>query len=119
MSPYAYLTIPLADGLTLSEETAERIGVEHVQFRAIDAPYDASVPLHRALSRRDEVLIAYEMNGEVLPREHGYPLRVIVPGCVGARNVKWVDKVRLFDVPLTLFILLFYLLFYANPSLTV
>ena len=117
-----YLRDLLADGLTLSEETAERIGVEHVQFRAIDAPYDASVPLHRAVSRHDEVLIAYEMNGEELPREHGYPLRVIVPGefsfiyryisrelcsqfdslpltsltitgCVGARNVKWVDKI--------------------------
>ncbi len=38
---------------------------------------------------------AYEMNGQPLPRDHGFPLRVIVPGVVGARNVKWVQKIVL------------------------
>ena len=40
-----------------------------------------------------DVLLAYEMNGEELPPEHGFPLRAVVPGHVGVRNVKWVDKV--------------------------
>ena len=35
------------------------------------------------------------MNGQPLPRDHGFPLRVIVPGVVGARNVKWVQKIVL------------------------
>jgi sulfite oxidase len=35
----------------------------------------------------------YKMNGETLPPEHGYPLRVVVPGVVGVRNVKWVTSV--------------------------
>lgn len=41
-----------------------------------------------------ETIIAYEMNGEPIPRDHGFPLRAIVPGNVGARNVKWVTKIK-------------------------
>ncbi len=42
-----------------------------------------------------DVILAYEMNGEPLPREHGFPVRVVVPGHVGIRNVKWVERSRL------------------------
>lgn len=40
------------------------------------------------------MLLAFEMNGKELPKDHGYPLRVVAPGIVGARNVKWVHKVH-------------------------
>ncbi|MDQ6671884.1 MAG: molybdopterin-dependent oxidoreductase, partial [Chloroflexota bacterium] len=40
-------------------------------------------------------LLVYEMNGEVLPREHGYPLRLLIPNRYGMKNPKWVLGVRL------------------------
>ena len=56
----------------------------------------ASIPIEKALSPFGDVLLAYEMNDcEELPRDHGYPLRVIVPGHVGVRNVKWLSKIKL------------------------
>ncbi|CAF4346844.1 unnamed protein product, partial [Rotaria magnacalcarata] len=53
--------------------------------------YGGSIPIEKALS--DDVLIAYEMNNESLTRDHGYPLRIIVPGSIGARSVKWVNRI--------------------------
>lgn len=71
---------------------------DHVQFEGLDVdptntPYGASIPLSKALDPRGDVLLAYEMNGAPLNRDHGYPLRVIVPGVVGARNVKWLGRI--------------------------
>lgn len=80
-----------------SEENVEKvmktIGAQHVHFVAIDDPYDASIPIRKALDENGDVVLAYEMNGKELPREHGYPIRAVVPGTLGARNVKWVRKV--------------------------
>ncbi|NXI17998.1 SUOX oxidase, partial [Irena cyanogastra] len=73
-------------------------GEWHVCFEGLDTdasgtPYGASIPLKRALSADAEVLLAYEMNGQELPRDHGFPVRVVVPGVVGARSVKWLRSV--------------------------
>lgn len=56
-------------------------------------PYAASIPLSKAMDPRGDVILAYEMNGQPLTRDHGFPLRCIVPGVVGARNVKWIGKI--------------------------
>ena len=48
---------------------------------------------------RDEVLLAYEMNGEPLPPQHGYPLRLIVPGWYGMTNVKWLCEIEVLREP--------------------
>lgn len=68
--------------------------VKHAWFMGSEA-YSASIPIEKAVDRRGDVLLAYEMNGEPLPRDHGYPLRVLVPGNVAARSVKWVNKITL------------------------
>ncbi|XP_071542861.1 sulfite oxidase isoform X2 [Panulirus ornatus] len=72
----------------------------HVQFEGLDTdpasmPYGSSIPVEKALDPHGDVILAYEMNGEPIPRDHGYPLRVIVPGVVGARNVKWLGRIVL------------------------
>jgi DMSO/TMAO reductase YedYZ molybdopterin-dependent catalytic subunit len=51
-----------------------------------------SLPRHKAL--RQEVLVAYQMNGRDLPRDHGYPVRAIVPGHYGMASVKWLTRIH-------------------------
>lgn len=69
---------------------------KHVQFQGMEA-YGASIPIEKAVSRSGDVLLVYEMNGEDIPRDHGYPLRVVVPGHVAARSVKWLRKIAVTD----------------------
>ncbi|XP_031405851.1 sulfite oxidase [Punica granatum] len=81
-------------------------GGKHVEFVSIDkckeekgGPYKASIPLSQATNPEADVLLAYEMNGESLNRDHGYPLRVVVPGVIGARSVKWLDSINIIAEP--------------------
>ncbi|CAM5605207.1 hypothetical protein SFUMM280S_04885 [Streptomyces fumanus] len=55
------------------------------------------LPVAKAL---DDVLLAYEMNGEPLPPDHGYPVRVIAPSWVGIANIKWVGDIEVSAEPL-------------------
>ncbi len=68
-------------------------GVEgdQVQF------YQRSLTVDEAM--RDEVLLAYEMNGEALPPQHGYPLRLLMPGWYGMASVKWLDRIEAVPEP--------------------
>ena len=65
---------------------------KHTQFVGAEA-YGSSIPIETAVDKRGDVLLAYGMNGEPLPPDHGAPLRVLVPGTVAARSVKWLKKV--------------------------
>ncbi len=59
--------------------------------------YARSIPLEKAVA--PETLIAYQMNGEDLPRDHGYPVRAIVPGHYGMASVKWLTGIRVLREP--------------------
>lgn len=68
-------------------------GADYGEFGgiAVDA-YVKDLPLARVAQ---DVLIAYEMNGEPLPPEHGFPARLIVPGFYGTNSVKWLSRITL------------------------
>ncbi|KAI7983368.1 Sulfite oxidase [Camellia lanceoleosa] len=75
--------------------SATSSGEKHVEFVSIDKCKKASIPLSQATNPEADVLLAYEMNGLPLNRDHGYPLRVVVPGIIGAHSVKLLDSVNI------------------------
>lgn len=89
--------VSLADVLARSGPAT---GAAHVGLEAPDRSpdldqevgYGGSIPLAKALS--PEVLLAWAMNGQPLTPLHGAPVRVVVPGWIGARSVKWVQRVH-------------------------
>src|SRR5436853_919093 len=72
-------------------------GVVDIALRASD-DYTDSIPLARAM--QDGTLLVYEMNGEPLTPAHGYPLRLLVPGIYGMKNVKWITRLEAIDYDL-------------------
>jgi len=80
-------------------------GAAHVWFEGLDAVtrhdhtfgFGSSVELGRALA--GDVLLADRMNGGPLPPEHGFPLRALIPGFIGARSVKWLGRIIVSDQP--------------------
>ena len=58
-------------------------------------PYKASIPLLQATNPEADVLLAYEINDQLLSRDHGYPLRVVVPGKLVHAQLKWLDKIEI------------------------
>lgn len=59
--------------------------------------YGTSIPLARAMNPAYDVLIAYEANGERLQPDHGYPVRLIIPGYIGGRMIKWLAHINVID----------------------
>lgn len=74
----------------------------HAAFESVEQceeskNYGSSIPLEKAMDEFGDVLLAYEMNGKPLTRDHGYPVRVVVPGYIGARSVKYLKRIIIQD----------------------
>jgi hypothetical protein len=69
-------------------------GVKYIVFRCYDG-YDVGIPIESGLM--DGTILAYNMNNNPLPNDHGYPLRAIVPGFYGMMNPKWITEIELVD----------------------
>ncbi len=65
----------------------------------IEQTFQRSLPLAEAL--RADVLLAHGLNGGPLPPQHGFPLRLVVPGWYGMTNVKWLTRITVLDQPFT------------------
>ncbi|OAA56340.1 Oxidoreductase, molybdopterin-binding domain protein [Niveomyces insectorum RCEF 264] len=72
-----------------------------VNFASADAPsegtYETCIPFEYAKDPTNDVLLAYQMNDLFLPPDHGYPVRLVIPGHVGGRSVKWLKKIWISD----------------------
>ncbi|CAO3631385.1 unnamed protein product [Cunninghamella blakesleeana] len=78
----------------------ENLGGLHVAFESVeeceeDKCYGSSIPLTKALDEFGDVLLAYEMNDQPLTQDHGAPIRVVVPGYIGARSVKFLKSITI------------------------
>lgn len=67
------------------------------KIRDNDYPQNFARSLHITDARREDLLLCYEMNGEPLMKEHGFPLRLVVPGWFGIAWVKWLNRIELMD----------------------
>jgi nitrate reductase (NAD(P)H) len=92
----------------MSGKHVEFIGIEDLPNKVGPGPfpdepwgklvkYGTSVPLARAMNPAYDILVAYQANGEVLQPDHGYPVRVIIPGYIGGRMIKWLKTINVID----------------------
>jgi DMSO/TMAO reductase YedYZ molybdopterin-dependent catalytic subunit len=96
--------VPLAEVL---DRAGLRRGAVDVLAEGLDDPYSTGgvdygrvrrpIPIGKAL---DDVLLAYEMNGRTLPPDHGFPLRLLVPGWIGIASIKWLGRLEVSTAPI-------------------
>eukprot|EP00547_Thalassionema_nitzschioides_P003977 CAMPEP_0194202222 /NCGR_PEP_ID=MMETSP0156-20130528/2296_1 /TAXON_ID=33649 /ORGANISM="Thalassionema nitzschioides, Strain L26-B" /LENGTH=867 /DNA_ID=CAMNT_0038927653 /DNA_START=77 /DNA_END=2680 /DNA_ORIENTATION=- len=105
--------VPLRDLLLKAGVSEKNMRGKHVEFVGVeDLPnkvgpgpfkgepwgklvkYGTSVPLARAMNPAYDIIVAYEANGEVLQPDHGYPVRLIIPGYIGGRMIKWLANIN-------------------------
>lgn len=83
----------------------ERAGVKpsgkHVMFRGLDEvpgkvpPFIRSIPIEKATD--SDTLVATHMNSAALPKHHGFPVRALVPGWIGAASCKWLTEIKVLE----------------------
>jgi len=90
-----YTGVPLRT--LLAEAGADMSADKWVFVEGADASSNGrSIPMEKAI---DDVLVAFKANGEALRMEHGYPVRLVVPGWEGNMWVKWLRRIEIMDGP--------------------
>ncbi len=90
---------PLLEECGVEDDAVEVVfaGLDRGTENGVEQDFARSLTLDEAL--REEVLLAYEINGQPLPPQHGFPLRLLVPGWYGMTNVKWLATITVLDRP--------------------
>ena len=78
---------------TLLAEAGIKPEASEVTFYALGSEYKVVLPLD--IVQQDGVFLAHTVNGQVLPAEHGYPLRLVVRGNYGNDWIKWAKRIEL------------------------
>jgi sulfane dehydrogenase subunit SoxC len=91
--------VALLDEAGVAGDAVEALftGLDRGYEGGVAQAYERSLALDEAVSAG--ALLAYEMNGEPLPAQHGFPLRLVVPGWYGMTNVKWLARIELLREP--------------------
>jgi DMSO/TMAO reductase YedYZ molybdopterin-dependent catalytic subunit len=90
----------LLEHVGIADDAAEVVftGLDRGLGNDLEQSYARALPQEEA-AERDEVLLAYEMNGGPLPPQHGFPLRLVTPGWYGMTNVKWLTRIEVVAEP--------------------
>ena len=85
--------VALRDVLTLAgiEDGAVSVLLVGLDKESPEEGFRYVLPVDKAM--HPDTLLAYTLNGETLPRDHGFPLRALVPGWIGSANIKWLGRV--------------------------
>ena len=98
VSTALFTGVYLADVL---EYVKPRRKAKHVIFEGADplpkGKYGTSQKIGLASDKEKGMLLCWAMNGLPLEPDHGFPIRVVIPGQIGGRSVKWLDKIELSD----------------------
>lgn len=100
LSTALWTGVPIGD---LLAEARPKRGARYVCFEGADklpnGYYGTSIKLNWCMDPERGVMVAHRMNGEVLHPDHGKPVRIIIPGQIGGRSVKWLKKIIVTDKP--------------------
>jgi sulfite oxidase len=105
--PYAIYNVRykgprVSDVLKASGVDLNKVKDKHLWTTGFDEdfpgdPVQTSVVMSHVLDPRNEVILAIEANGEDIPEDHGYPVRILYPGFIGLRSTKWLCKMEIMD----------------------
>jgi DMSO/TMAO reductase YedYZ molybdopterin-dependent catalytic subunit len=90
---------PIVEEAGLDPDAVELVfaGADHGIQGGIEQDYERSLSIPEAM--REDVLLAYEVNGVPLPPQHGFPVRLVVPGWYGMTSVKWLRRITAVAAP--------------------
>lgn len=88
-----WVGVSLRDVLTMAgvRDSAASVLLVGLDTESPEGGFRRVVPVERAM--HPDTLLAYALNGEALPRDHGFPVRALVPGWVGSTSIKWLGKI--------------------------